>query len=121
MKPKDILPLVLILIFMVSFASAQQKGKNGEDPNARSVQGVVEDPPGNLVEGAVVQLKNAKSLQVRSFITQRDGTYYFHGLSPDVDYELKADYNHMSSPTRRLTVFDSRKKAIVNLKLEAKP
>jgi hypothetical protein len=117
---KRILPAVLIFVLAVSFAQAQQRGKKGEDPNVRSVQGEVEDPPGNPVEGAVVQLKNTKSLQVRSFITQRDGTYYFHGLSPDVEYELKAEFKDMLSSTRRLTVFDSRKKAIVNLKLESK-
>jgi hypothetical protein len=110
----------MILVLAVSLAYALQKGKKGEDPNVRSVQGVVEDPPGNPVEGAVVQLKNTKSLQVRSFITQREGTYYFHGLSLDVDYELKAGFKSMSSSTRRLTVFDSRKQAIVNLKLEPK-
>jgi hypothetical protein len=110
----------MMLVLAVSLAQAQQKGNKGEDPNARSVQGVVEDPPGNPVEGAVVQLKNTKSLQVRSFITQREGTYYFHGLSPDVEYELKAGFKNMSSSTRRLTVFDSRKQAIVNLKLEPK-
>ena len=67
----------------------------------------------------MVQLKNTKTLQVRSFITQREGAYYFHGLSLDVDYELKAEFKGLSSPVRRLSVFDSRKKAVVNLKLES--
>jgi hypothetical protein len=101
-------------------SSALAQRKKGEDASVRSVQGVVEDPQGKLVNGAVVQLKNTKSLQVRSFITQREGSYYFHGLSPDVDYELKAEYNELASPVRRLSVFDSRRTAIINLKLESK-
>ncbi len=104
-----------ILALAASAASPQRK--KAEDQNVRSVQGVVEDPRGNLVEGAVVQLKNTKSLQVRSFITLREGNYYFHGLSPDVDYELKAEFKDLASPVRRLSVFDSRKSAVVNLKL----
>lgn len=109
---------LIAAIVAVSLPIASAQRKNTEDQNARSVQGVVEDPQGKLVEGAVVQLKNTKTLQVRSFITQREGNYYFHGLSPDVDYELKAEYKDLASSVRRLSLFDSRKKAVVNLKLE---
>ncbi len=110
----------MVLIAAIFPSAAFPQGKKGEDANVRSVQGVVEDPRGNLVDGAVVQLKNAKSLQVRSFITQREGSYYFYGLSPDVDYELKAEFKGLSSPVRRLSVYDSRKKAVVDLRLAAK-
>lgn len=101
--------------------SADPQGKKQrEDPNTRSVQGFVEDASGRLVEGAVVQLKNKKSLQVRSFITQKEGAYYFHGLSTDVDYELRAEHKGRASGVRTLSVFDSRRKAVINLKLEDK-
>jgi hypothetical protein len=114
--------LVVLLSVAVAIASvaAPQKGKQKEDPNVRSVQGVVESEGGGLVDGAVVQLKNTKSLQVRSFITQRDGSYYFHGLSTDVDYELKAEHGDSASAVRTLSVYDSRKKVTINLKLESR-
>jgi hypothetical protein len=115
-----VLALGVLAVAIFPFAAFPQ-GKKGEDANLRSVQGVVEGPRGNLVEGAVVQLKNTKTLQVRSFITQHDGAYSFHGLSPDVDYELKAEYKELSSPVRRLSVYDTRKKVVLDLKLEAKP
>jgi hypothetical protein len=67
-----------------------------------------------------VQLKNTKNLQIRSFVTKEDGTYYFHGLSPDVDFELKADFQGASSGTKTLSSFDSRKDVILNLKLNPK-
>jgi hypothetical protein len=98
-------------------APAFAQSKKGEDQNVRSVQGTVTDADGNAVEGAVVQLKNTKTLQIRSFITKDHGSYFFHGLSPDVDYELKADYQGASSPTRTLSSFDSRKQAVIDLKL----
>ena len=121
MKTKAIFVAVIILLLWATATGlALQKGKQHEDPNVRSVQGVVVDQKDSPVEGAVVKLKNTKSLQVRSFITQSDGTYYFHGLSTNIDYELKADRGGASSEAKTLSVFDSRKKAIINLKLESK-
>jgi hypothetical protein len=73
-----------------------------------------------LVEGAVVQLKDTKTLRIRSFITLADGGYYFHGLSTETDYEIKASHDGRESKTRRLTVYDSRSKATIDLKLQPK-
>lgn len=90
------------------------------DSHTRSVQGVVTGADDKPVSGAVVQLKNTKTLQIRSFITQDNGSYYFHELSTDVDYELRADFHGVSSPTKSLSSFDSRKQAILDLKLTKK-
>jgi len=97
-----------------------QKNKDKDDPNARSLQGVVNDPDDKAVAGAVVQLKDTRTLQVRSFITQENGEYRFSGLRADTDYEIKADYNGMSSDNKRLSNFDNRKIALLNLKLNKK-
>ncbi|MGO9257747.1 MAG: carboxypeptidase-like regulatory domain-containing protein [Bryobacteraceae bacterium] len=91
-----------------------------KDDHMRSVQGVVTGPDEKLVSGAVVQLKNTKTLQIRSFITQENGSYYFHELSTDVDYELKADFRGASSSNKTLSSFDTRKQAILDLKLNKK-
>src|SRR5690242_9155182 len=64
-----------------SAAAADKKDKNGELSNQRSVQGAVTDSNDNPVSGAVVYIKNNKTLQIRSFITKDGGTYYFHSLS----------------------------------------
>jgi hypothetical protein len=111
-----LLSLALAIVSVFAF----QKGKEREDPRIRSVQGSVEDETGKLIEGAVVRLKDKKSLQVRSFITQLEGAYYFNGLSTDVNYELRAEYHGSASATKALSVYDSRKKAVINLKLEPK-
>jgi hypothetical protein len=116
-RASPVLPVVLALLCCVS-AFAQGK-KKPEDQN-RSVQGVVTSATDEPVVGAVVQLKNTKTLEIRSFITKDQGTYYFHGLSPDIDYELKADFQGASSGTKTLSSFDSRKQATINLKLNKK-
>jgi hypothetical protein len=106
-------------LLLICAPSTFAQGKKGE-PQTRSVQGSVSSPTDAPVSGAVVQIKNTKSLEIRSFITKEDGTYYFHGLNPDIDYELKADYQGSSSPTKTLSSFDSRKQAVINLKLNKK-
>jgi hypothetical protein len=112
-KALVILSLVLLALAIPSFAEK----KNKEDMGKRSVQGVVTDSANKLVDGAVVQLKNAKTLQVVSFITQKDGSYRFHGLNTNIDYILKADHDGATSGNRTLSSFDSRTKAIMNLKI----
>jgi hypothetical protein len=108
---------VCALLLSASMAFAQKKK---EDANIRTVQGSVTNAAGEAVNGAVVQLKNTKTLQIRSFITKDNGAYYFHGLSTDIDYELRADYLGASSGAKTLSTFDSRKLAIMNLKLDKK-
>ena len=97
-----------------------QRNKDKEDPNTRSLQGQVVDSDDKPAVGAVVQLKDTRTLQVRSFITQANGEYRFSGLRADTDYEIKADYSGMTSDNKRLSSFDSRKIATVNLKLNKK-
>jgi hypothetical protein len=109
--------LVLVVCLNTAFLSAQSSKKGGDTPG-RSVQGVVSGTDGSVAAGAVVQLKNVKTLQIRSFITQEKGEYFFNGLSQDVDYELQATSHGVNSATKTLSSFDSRKQAVINLKLE---
>jgi hypothetical protein len=111
--------IAILLALCVASGFAQDKKKKNEEPN-RSVRGMVITPEDAAVSGAVVYLKNTKTLQIRSFITQENGTYSFRGLSPDTDYELRAEHQGTSSGTKTLSSFDSRKEATINLKLNAK-
>src|SRR5512142_416268 len=107
--------LLLTFALALAGASVQLFAQKNQNTTVRSVQGVVTDASGNTVSGAVVHLKNVKTLQIRSFITKDDGSYAFHGLSTNVDYELKADNKNVSSDSKTLSVFDSRDKAVINL------
>jgi hypothetical protein len=111
--PKSV-PILLLLVLLAFGLLAQNRG----DVNTRSVEGQVTDSAGNSVVGAVVQLKDTKSLQIRSFVTQKDGAYHFAGLSTNVDYDLKAEHNGSFSASKTLSSFNGRKVATVNLKLK---
>ncbi len=78
------------------------------------------DTGGSPVPKAVVLLKDTKTLQVRSFIAQPDGKYHFYGLSTDINYELRAEANGMTSPNKMVSVFDSKRTVHLNLKLKKK-
>ena len=93
-----------------------QKG----DENTRIVTGTVRNVKDEPVEGAIVQIKDTKSLKVRSFITQADGNYRFASLGTNVDYEIKARFKDTESDLKTLSVFDSRKQAIINLRVATK-
>lgn len=89
-------------------------------PTTRSIEGTVLNQSGAPVPGARVLLKNGKTLQIRSFIALQDGRYHFYGLSSEVDYELRAQANGMTSKSKNISVFDSHSVIHLNLKLTKK-
>ena len=114
------LQTLAIFVLALSIPAAFSQKKKDDQANTRSLEGVVTSAEEAPLSGAVVQLKNTKTLQIRSFVTQDDGHYYFHGLNTDIDYEVKADYKGQSSATHTLSSFDSRKDAVLNLKMKKK-
>lgn len=102
---------LLVLAMAATFAVAQKKDKA---PKEKTVTGIVSDEAGAPIAGAIVQLKNMKTLQVRSFIAREKGDYYFNGLSADVDWELKAQSNGKESAPRRISTFDSHMELTLN-------
>src|SRR5580658_8629700 len=108
-----------LILALAIFAFAQDSNnKKSKVPTERSVSGIVTDENDKPVPGAVVQLKNTKTLQIRSFIAREMGDYYFHGLATDVDYELKAEANGQGSGIKILSAFDTRPEARINLQLK---
>ena len=92
-------------------AAAQQTA------TARNLIGEVVDKGGNKVKGAVVHLKDTRSLSQRSYITLDDGTFRFNQLSPSTDYEVWADLDGKKSPSKSISSFDSKKAIDVSLKM----
>lgn len=89
-------------------------------PSIRTIEGTVLDKDGRPVPGAIVLIKNTKTLGVRSYIAQKDGKYYFYGLSTDINYELRAESGGMTSKTKTVNVFNSHKVVQLNLRLNRK-
>lgn len=118
---RRVLPLLFAAAVLApAWQWTNQKKEKPRDPTIRNVTGIVTLPDGSPASGAVVQLKNLKTLQIRSFITREDGKYNFQNLSTSIDYELAATWRDFASPKRMLSVFDTRLDAVVNLKLEPK-
>jgi hypothetical protein len=86
----------------------------------RTLQGQVASNSDGPLSGAVVYLKNTKTLAVRTFIADNTGNYRFTSLSPNVDYEVYAEFKGAKSDTKTLSAFDSRSTAVINLKVNAK-
>jgi hypothetical protein len=84
----------------------------------RVVDGTVTDQDGHPLVGAVVQMRDLTSLNIRSSITQKDGTYHFGGVSTDRSYRLQAKYRDYSGHVRHLSQFDGRKSAVINLTVD---
>jgi hypothetical protein len=106
-----------VLLAVLPSMSLAQKKKKGKP--TKSVTGLVTNEAEEGLSGAVVQLKNTRTLQVKSFIADARGSYYFHGLDPSVDYEIKARYNESTSRTRTVSSFDSRDEVIYNFTIKA--
>jgi hypothetical protein len=85
---------------------------------ARVVQGSVFTTESQPQANAVVYLQDQKTLEVRTFITQTDGKYRFGQLSPDVDYQLWAEFQNKKSKNRAISSFDSKKQLYFDLKLD---
>ena len=84
----------------------------------RTVRGAVLDKAENPVVSAVVYLKNVRTLAVKTYISDRSGEYRFSGLDPNVDYEVHAETESLTSNTRTISNFDSRKDIVISLKLD---
>lgn len=103
-----------LLVSLCTTAFGQKK----DSAATRSVKGLVTTEAEVPLPGAVVQLKNTRTLQVKSFIADSQGSYYFHGLDPATDYELKARYEEESSKTRTVSSFDGRDEVIFNFEIK---
>ena len=113
----------LILIGLIALAATALFGQGnpkGKEPQLRTVRGTVVDKDERPVDTAVVYLKNARTQDVTTHLSDADGTFRFSGLDLNVDYEIHAEREGMSSSTRSISNFDTRKEFVLTLKLDRK-
>jgi len=89
-----------------------------EKERVKNVSGTVLDKNDRPLGGAVVYLKNTKTLAVKSFISQDSGEFRFNALSPNVDYEVYAEFNGARSSTKTVSSFDSKTNVTMTLKVD---
>lgn len=85
----------------------------------RSVEGIVRDANNAPLKGAVVYLKDTRTLAIKSFLSDDDGNFHFSQLSPNNDYELFAEFNGKRSKPRGISSFDSKNEFSFTLKIDA--
>lgn len=94
-------------------AVAQQRG-----PVRRTVEGKVKAKDETPIKGAVVYLKDARTLAVKSFISDEDGQFHFGQLSQNTDYEIYAEYEGKRSKVKKISSFDSKNDFLFTLIIE---
>lgn len=122
---KKTLFVVIGLFFAVTVAMAQLPAPGFREvkeraPQTRTLTGMVSNEHGHALADAVVYLTNTRTMGVKTYIVGKDGTYRFPSLSPNVDYQVYAQYQGRRSDTKTLSSFDSRPSAVINLKVEVK-
>jgi hypothetical protein len=99
-------------------ARAAIAGPAAERESARSVSGTVLGKNDAPLGGSVVYLKNTKTLGVKSYIADNSGQFRFASLSPNIDYELYAEFNGVRSNTKTISAFDNRSSVQVTLHID---
>jgi hypothetical protein len=97
-----------------------QSSTIAEKERVKNVSGSVVDKSESPLSGAVVYLKNTKTLAVKSFISNDQGQFRFNALSPNTDYELYAEFNGTRSGTKTISSFDSKVDVTMTLKVDVK-
>jgi hypothetical protein len=118
MKTSRIFALVALMALGATVLFAQ--GNRGKNSELRTVRGTVVDKDENPVETAVVYLKNQRTQDIVTHLSDSEGKFRFSGLDLNVDYEIHAVHGDAMSSSRSISNFDSRKEFVVTLKLDHK-
>jgi protocatechuate 3,4-dioxygenase beta subunit len=113
------LPILIALFCVLSITARAAQDQKGQ-PELRTVHGTVDDKDENPVPSSVVYLKNVKTQGVKTYIADESGSYRFSGLDPNVDYEIHAEHNDLTSSVRTISSYDSRRDINLVLKLAHK-
>ncbi len=121
---------IAVLVFVALSCSAQLQIPVGGSPStdsnshksthftSRTLTGTVLDKSDKPISEAVVYLKNTKTLAIKTYISQNDGTYRFPELSLNSDYEVYAEKQGQKSKTKTVSQFDDREKPNINLQID---
>jgi carboxypeptidase family protein len=105
-----------VLVFLL-FAACSLVAQGRGEGQLRTLSGRVVNVQDQPLQKAVVYLKNTRTLAIKTYITEPDGSYRFTALSPNVDYEVYAESQGARSDTKTLSAFDNRKQATFTLKI----
>jgi len=119
MKKFRVVALLLLLAGLAAGANPAPKDKEKAAPG-RMLTGTVLDKQDNPITDAVVYLANTRTHTVKTYIVSSDGAYHFPELSPNIDYEVYAQYKGQKSDTKTVSQFDDRKQVNIILRIDVK-
>jgi Carboxypeptidase regulatory-like domain len=105
-------PLAIFCVACQPISAFAQRG-----PAQRVVQGKVTDKANSALKGAIVYLKDGRSLSVKSFIADDGGGYRFGQLAQNTDYEIWAEHDGHKSDVKTISSFDSKNQFYIDLKI----
>jgi hypothetical protein len=111
--------MIVMVTLAATFLFAQGNPK-GKESQLRTVRGTVVDSTETPSDTAVVYLKNSRTQDITTHLSDSDGTFRFSGLDLNVDYEIHAEKDGWTSATRSISNFDTRKEFVLTLKLDHK-
>lgn len=120
MRTRALFQIVVVMALGIAFALPAAAQDKKSDAQLRTIRGTVIDKDETPTPSGVVYLLNVKTQAVKTYIADDAGLYRFSGLDPNVDYEVHAEHNDMTSPTRTVSSFDSRRDVEIVLKLSRK-
>ncbi len=115
---KRVVSISLLVVLLVAGAMAQFGGSKKQNSAGKTLVGFVFDRDEKPLPNAIVYLKDTKTLGVKTFIADNDAAYRFPALSPNVDYEVWAEFKGQKSDTKTLSSFDTRQNVRINLKVK---
>ena len=106
--------------FSLPAAKAAETEQRGSQNESRTLIGHVMNAQNAPQQKAIVYLKNTKTLAIKTYISEGDGSFRFSGIAPNIDYEVYAEHDGAHSDTKTLSGFDSRKEVTMTLKIHSK-
>jgi Carboxypeptidase regulatory-like domain len=105
-------------MLLLAAATVIAPAARAQDFGVKQLQGKVFNSADATLSGAIVYLENSRNNDIKSYITETDGSYHFANLSADTDYTLWAAFKGKKSSVKTISSFDSRKNLFVDLHIK---
>lgn len=118
MKRISVVALGLLLVALL--ASAEPYRDKKDAALGKTVTGKVMDKHDTALPSSVVYLTNTRTRTIKTYIAGQDGGFRFPAISPDIDYEIYAQFNGHKSDTKTVSQFDNRSVINIDLRIDTK-
>ena len=106
--------MVTAAVLMMSRVPSQAQYTRSPE---RAITGTVQDASHEPLRGAVVQMEEAGSLVIRSYVTDEKGEYHFRNVSSNSDFTLWATFRGNKSKTFPISKFDHKPDRVIALEI----